>query len=176
MVGRGHDYVRVRRESHAFGLGIGWRAHHHGQIGQVVAELSEQFGAVVHGQVELDAGMAAREFDHQAREKIIAGADHGDVQLAAGDAAELRQRFLGFLELLDDGAAVVEQLGAARRQIHLLAELLEQHQPHVAFQRFHLRRYGRLGQVQFLGRAGVAEVAGHGFEHFQLAQGGMLHG
>ena len=176
MVRRRHDDVGMRRERFVERVHFQRRAHHHGDVGQVVGQLTQKLFAVVHGQVQFHAGIAAREFNQQAREKVVAGADHGDVQFAAGNAFELRQRFLGFLELLDDGAAVVQQFGAARREEDFLAELLKQGQSDVAFQRLDLDRYRRLGQMQFLGRARVAQMAGDGLENLQLAQGGVLHG
>ena len=64
---------------------------------------------------------------------------------------------------------------ARRRQVDLLAQLLEQGQARV-FLELDLRRHGRLRQVQLFGGARKAQVARHGFEHLQLAQRGVVHG
>src|SRR5258708_14462608 len=54
----------------------------------------------------------------------------------------------------------------------LLAELLEQLQAHMSFERLDLDRHRRLGQVELFRGARIAQMPGHGFEHFQLAQRG----
>ncbi|MNN76977.1 hypothetical protein D3C81_1934010 [compost metagenome] len=87
---------------------IGRRPHHNRDVGQVAGHLVQQAFAVMYRQVQRHALMAARKFHQQAREEVIAGADNGHVQFAAGDALELGHRVFGFLELLDDGAAVVQ--------------------------------------------------------------------
>jgi hypothetical protein len=45
----------------------------------------------------------------------------------------------------------------------------------MAFERPDLDRHGGLGQVEFGGGARKTEVARHGFESLQLAQGGIFH-
>ena len=119
--------------------------------------------------------MAARKLHQQAREKVIARTDHRDIELAACDALELGKRFLGFVELTNDCAAVAQQLFAGRREEDALAQLLEQHQPDVPLQGLDLGRHGRLRQMQFLGRARKTQMSGHRFKDFQLPQGGVLH-
>ncbi|MNT44136.1 hypothetical protein D3C72_1806490 [compost metagenome] len=113
----------------------------------------QQFFAVVHCKVQRHAFMALHEFRQQPREEIIAGADHRHVEAPAGDALELRHGVFGLAELLDDAAAVMQHLVARRGQVDLLAQLLEQGQPHVVLQLPHLGRYRGLRQVQFLGSA-----------------------
>jgi hypothetical protein len=55
------------------------------------------------------------------------------------------------------------------------AELLEERQPGVLLQLAHLCGHRRLRQVQLLGGARKAEVAGDRLEHFQLPQGRVAH-
>src|SRR4029079_18131680 len=78
-------------------------------------------------------------------------------------------------ELLDDGAADREQLGAGRRQVDLLAELLEQHVARMFLELADLGRDGRLRQVELLGRAREAQEPRDRREDLQLAQGRVLH-
>ena len=89
------------REGFVDGSGIQGRAHHHGQIGQVVGQTPQQFLAVVDGKVECCACMPAHEIHQQPREVVVAGADHAHTQLAAPDALEMRHGRFGFLKLLD---------------------------------------------------------------------------
>jgi hypothetical protein len=137
--------------------------------------MAQQAFAVVHREVERHAAMAAGELHEQAREEVVAGADHPDVQLAARDALELEHRAFGSVELLDDGAADVQQFAPCRRQEDLLAELLEQRVAGVFLELADLRRDGRLGQMQFLGGAREAEQARDCLEDLQLTQRGVLH-
>ena len=109
-----------------------------------------------------------REFGEQAREEIIAGADHRHVQRSAGNSLEPRHRVVGFAELLEDRAAVMKHFVAGRRQIDLLAELLEKRQSRVLLQLLDLRGDGRLGEVELFRGARKAEAARDGFEDFQL--------
>ena len=69
------------------------------------------------------------------------------MELTVGDALELAHRALSHIELADDVAADVEQLGTRWREVDLLAELLEQWQPGVVCELPDLRRDGRLRQV-----------------------------
>ena len=104
----------------------------------------QQFGAVVNRQIENHAAMATRELSEQRREKIVAGADHRYVQLAARDPPQLLHRLLAIAELLDDRPAEAEHFETGWRQISLASELLEQRQTRVRFKLLDLRRYGRL--------------------------------
>ncbi|MNN23508.1 hypothetical protein D3C81_1369080 [compost metagenome] len=153
MAGRGDDDIRVGREDFIDGIHAFRRTHHHGKVGQVAGQLVQQFFAVVHCKVQRHAFMALHEFRQQPREEIIAGADHRHVEAPAGDALELRHGVFGLAELLDDAAAVVQHLVPGRRQVDLLAELLEQRQADMVFQLPDLGRHGRLRQVQLLGGA-----------------------
>ena len=120
--------------------------------------------------------MALRELHQQPRKEVIAGADHRHVQAPARHALELRHGLLGLLELLDDLAAALEHLRAGRREVDLLAELLEQRQPGVLLQLADLGGDGWLGEVEFLGGARIAAVARDRLEDLELAQGGISHG
>jgi len=120
--------------------------------------------------------VAPGELHQQARQEVVAGADHRHVQAAAGDALELRHRLVDLLELLDDDAARAQHLLAGGGEVDALAQLLEQRQPGVLFELGHLRGNGRLRQVQLLGGAGEVQVAGDGLEDLELAQGGVAHG
>ena len=153
MAGRGDDHIGMGREGLADHLAIVRRAHHDRQIGQIGRQMLEQALAVVDGEIEHDAIVAADELDQQARKEIIAGADHRDIELAARDALELGHRGFGDLELANDRAADVEQLGAGLGQVDLLAELFEQGQAGMVLELAHLGRYRRLGQMQLLGGA-----------------------
>jgi hypothetical protein len=55
-------------------------------------------------------------------------------------------------------------------QVDLLSELFEQAHIQLVLQLFHLHGYGRLGEAEFLGGLGEAEVPGHGSEDLQLAK------
>jgi hypothetical protein len=72
-------------------------------------------------------------------------------------------------------AAGLQHLRAGGREVDLLAQLLEQRQAGVLLQLAHLRGHGRLRQVQLLGGAREAAVAGHRLEHLQLPQGRVAH-
>ena len=119
--------------------------------------------------------MLAREGDHQLRKEIVAGTDHRHVQLAASDSLQLRHRIFRLVELLDDGAAEVQQLVARLGEINLLSQLFEQGHADVALERADLGRHGRLGEVQLLGGARKAEAARDRLEDLQLTQCRVLH-
>ncbi len=119
--------------------------------------------------------MPIHEFGQQAGKEIIAGADDRHVEPASGNTLELRHGVLSLPELLDDAAAVVQHLRAGRGEVDPLAQLLEQRQAHVMFELPNLCGNSGLREMQFLRRARKAQMAGHRFEHFQLAQRGVLH-
>jgi hypothetical protein len=58
----------------------------------------------------------------------------------------------------------------------LLAQLLEERKPDHAPQLLDLHRHRGLAQVQLLGGAGEALLAGDGFEHLELAKGEVQAG
>jgi len=175
MAGRRDDHVGVRRERLARHVEFVRRTHHDREVGQVGGHLRQQLLAVVHREVDDHTLVPPDELHQQARKEVVAGADHRDVQLAARDALELRHRAFGQLELLDDPAADVEQFGAGRRQVDLLAELLEERKAGVVLELLDLGGDGRLRQVQLFGRARETQVPRDGFEDLQLAQRGVLH-
>ena len=84
-------------------------------------------------------------------------------------------RFFRFAELLDDRAAVHQELGAGRREMDALAQSLEQRESRVPLELPYLCGHRRLRQVQLFGGAREAEVARDGLEDAQLAQRGVLH-
>ncbi len=135
----------------------------------------QQFLAVMHRQVQHDARIATRELGQQARKEVVARADDCDIQLAPRDALQLTHRFVDFVELLDDRTAVVEHLGAGRRQVNFLAELLEERQPRVLLELAYLSGDGRLGQMQFLGCTRETQMARHRLEDLQLPQCRVSH-
>jgi len=151
------------------------RTHHDREVGLVGGELMQQFLAVVHGQVEHHTRIAARELGQQPGKEVIACADHCDIQLAPGDALQLTHRFIHFVELLDDRAAVVKHFGAGRRQVDFLAELFEERQPCMLLELTHLSGNGRLRQMQFLGCTRETQVARHRLEDLQLPQCRVSH-
>jgi hypothetical protein len=119
--------------------------------------------------------VAPRELHQQAREEVVAGADHRHVQPPAGDALVLGHRLFGLLELLDDLAAGLQHLRARGREVDLLSELLEKaaarHGPRACAP----ASTRPLREVQLLRGARKAAVAGDRFEHLELAKGGMAH-
>ena len=62
------------------GVGVVGRADHDREVGQVVGELAQQGFAIVDREVERHARMLLGECGQQAREEIVAGADHRDVE------------------------------------------------------------------------------------------------
>ncbi|MPN60173.1 hypothetical protein SDC9_207898 [bioreactor metagenome] len=56
-------------------------------------------------------------------------------------------------------------------QRHAAPHALEQRQADIVLELLELHRHGRRGQVQFLGGAGIAQMAGGDDEDLQLAQG-----
>ena len=75
----------------------------------------------------------------QSRKKIVARTDHRDIQLAAGNAFELRHHLFHLLKLAKDRTAELQQLRACGREKNLLAKLFEQRHSRVLFERFYLR-------------------------------------
>ena len=175
MVGRCHKDIGVRRKGLVHRVHAQRRAHHDGQVSQVVSQLVQQLFTVAHTKVQRHARVAPCKLHQQAGKKIIAGTDHSDVQLAAGDALELRHGLLDFLELLDDDPARLKHLHPRRREVDLLAELLEQRKAGMILQLFDLDGHRRLRQVQLFGSPRKAQVPGHGLEHLELTQRRILH-
>ena len=136
--------------------------------------MGEQAFAVVDREVERHALVPADELDQQARQEVVAGADRGDVEAAAGDALVLRHRVLGDLELLDDRAHDAEQVGTGGGEVGLLADLLEEGDAGVLLELPDLARDRGLRQVQLFGSACEAQVPGDRREHLELAQRRVL--
>ena len=119
--------------------------------------------------------MPPRELGQQAREEVVAGADHGDRKRAAGDALQAGHRFLGLVELPEDGATLRDQLLACGRQVDASAQPLEERQPGVALELADLRGDRRLREVQLLRGAGEAQVLRDRLEDLELPEGRVFH-
>jgi hypothetical protein len=81
-----------------------------------------------------------------------------------------------FIQLRGDRCGITPEFIAEFGQKDLLSQLLEQWQADGVLQLLDLHRHGRLGQVQFTGGPGEAQVPGHGLEDFQLAEGNIHRG
>jgi hypothetical protein len=107
--------------------------------------------------------------------KIVAGADHRDVEFAAGAPLELRHRIVGFAEQFRDPPRIGQELVARRGELQLPAGALEQRQPRVPFERLDLRRDSGLRQVQIVRRAREAHPVGDRAENRELAKRRVPH-
>jgi hypothetical protein len=170
-----HEHVRVRREGlGARGQLLG-RPAHDGDVHLVALQHLHQLLAVAHLQPDFHARVLVLELRQQRWQEVLGGADHADGQLPGLHLLEARGRVLGVLERGQHLARVDQHVLARGGERHLPPRAFEQRQADVPLQLLDLHRDRGRREVQGLGRAREAEVAGHLVEHPQLAEGGVLH-
>ena len=85
VLGRRNDYMRLRRERLGNHLGMFGRTQQHGEINRILPQPVQDLLAVVDRELHGDVLVAAAEFSEQAGEKIITGADDGNIEPPAAD-------------------------------------------------------------------------------------------
>ena len=118
----------------------------------------------------------AAEFREQARHEIFRRRGRGDVKLAAGNAFEAVDGLVGLAQPCEHRARMAGQFDACAGQVHPPADLLEQRQADIGLELLERDRDGRLGEVQFAGRAAEMQMPRGGFEDTKLFQGGAAQG
>jgi hypothetical protein len=170
VVGRADQHVGVAGHRLGVGVDLDRDAAHHGEVDGVVLELLQQALAVADRELNLDAGMRLRELGEQAGHEVFGGADQADRQLAGLGTEQALQVGLGVLDFAEHAQRVVHQQITGIGQRDAAPQAFEQRQADVVLELLELHRDGRRRQVQLLGGAGVAEVAGGDDEDLQLAE------
>jgi hypothetical protein len=149
------------------------RLTHDVEVVLVVGQALQQHLAVAHQHRHLDTRVGCAEAAQQLGHGVLHRGQDGQLETAALHALQrsevLRQTLHADLDVL----AGVAQCLARSGQKYLLAHLLEQGLPHGLGQLLDLQRQRGGRQMQLLGCAGEAALAGHGEKDAQLVQGGV---
>ena len=123
---------------------------------------------------DLDARIALDDLREQPRREVFPGGGHRDAQGARAGRAESRKALLDLADLGEDVLHRRVQFAPCIGHVDLAADDLEQRQADRLRQLLDLHRHGRLGHVQFLGRAGEAAQSGDGLEDRKLGERAVL--
>ncbi len=175
MIGRRDQHLRMLADQRAFDLDAFRRPAHHRHVETAGPERGDGVFAVADDQLDVDAGMLAREGRQHLRREIFRGRDHADRHPSA------RQR----LERGNAGGAVGEHgldlLGAGQQfaagggEGEMAAVALEQRQSGLRLELLHLHGHRRRRDVAGLGGGGEAAAAGRRDEEPELLEGGIWH-
>jgi len=130
----------------------------------------QQLLALADVQARLYAGMACAEAGDEPRRARAHLGLHREAQPLDLRAAERRKLGLGAGKAMDQLVASLEQRVAGAGEAQAPSLLLEQRYLERRRKLLQLKRHGRLGKVQLLGRTRDAAEAGDGLEHEKLGQ------
>ncbi|EPZ17345.1 hypothetical protein M622_00845 [Thauera terpenica 58Eu] len=162
MVGGGDHHQRVGEKGRGDHRRRQRWAAHDVEVVEVVCQPAQHGVAVQYHQRHFHRRTFAPELAQQAGDEGLRGADHGQAQAPADVAAQLGKRLVEQLELLLQPRCACHHDLARRCQMQAAADALEQWQADLFGELAQLGRQRGLGEVQALGGARDAALAGDG--------------